>query len=77
MTIPVGIRRKLGIDENDTLMVIVEGNEIRLRKLEPFVPLNDNDPIWKLVGIAESGRSDVSEKHDRYLADGEMDRWKK
>lgn len=77
MTIPVRIRRVLGISEGDALMVTVEDNEIRLRKIEPFRPLEENDPIWQLIGIGESGYSDVSEKHDRYLADGEMERWRK
>lgn len=77
MTIPVGIRRMLGINEDDSLIVTVEGNEIHLRKLEPFVPLSDNDPIWKLVGIGTSGHSDVSERHDHYLTDAEIKRWKK
>ncbi|MDA8339633.1 MAG: hypothetical protein M0Z70_10080 [Nitrospiraceae bacterium] len=27
----------------------------------------DNDPFFKLAGIAESGRGDLSENHDKYL----------
>lgn len=27
----------------------------------------DNDPIWRLVGIAESKEGDWSERHDYYL----------
>jgi transcriptional pleiotropic regulator of transition state genes len=77
MTIPGRIRRVLGISEGDVLLVTVAGNEIRLRKMEPFRPLEENDPIWQLIGIGESGYSDVLEKHDRYLADGEMERWRK
>ena len=77
MTIPVRVRRVLGISEGDALMVTVADNEIRLRKIEPFRPLDENDPIWRLIGIGESGLPDVSEKHDRYLADGEVQRWGK
>lgn len=76
MTIPVEIRRALDIGEGDSLVVTLEGNEIRLRKLEPFRPLDDTDPIWKLIGAGKSGDSDVSERHDDYLAAGEIKRWR-
>jgi len=76
MTIPVRIRRVLGIGEGDALLVTVEDNEIRLRKIEPFRALDEDDPIWQLIGIGEGGLPDVSEKHDRYLADGEVKRWR-
>lgn len=76
MTIPVRVRRALGINEGDSFLVTVEGTEIHLRKLEPFRPLDDNDPVWKLIGTGQSGDSNVSENHDRYLAEGEMKRWK-
>ncbi|KUK40721.1 MAG: Transcriptional regulator, AbrB family [Clostridia bacterium 62_21] len=75
MTIPVRIRKALAIREGDSLIVTLEGGEIRLRKLDPFRPLDEDDPIWQLVGIGESGLADVSENHDRYLAAGENDRW--
>mgnify|MGYP000035337009 FL=1 len=75
MTIPVEIRRALGIGKGDHILVTVEGNEIRLRKLEAFRPLDDADPIWKLIGAGESGDSDVSERHNHYLAAEEIKRW--
>ncbi|MEW6230190.1 MAG: AbrB/MazE/SpoVT family DNA-binding domain-containing protein [Bacillota bacterium] len=75
MTIPVEIRRALGIRTGDSLVVTLERNEIRLRKLEAFRPLDDTDPIWKLVGAGESGDSDVSERHNHYLAAGEIKQW--
>ncbi|MDP3045067.1 MAG: AbrB/MazE/SpoVT family DNA-binding domain-containing protein [Desulforudis sp.] len=68
MTIPVSIRRQLRLREGDNLIVAVEGNTIRLQKLEPVRPLDENDPIWGLIGSGESGLSDVAENHDRYLA---------
>ena len=75
MTIPVEIRRALGIGKGDSLVVTLEGDEIRLRKLEAFRPLDDADPIWKLIGAGESGDSDVSERHNHYLATEEIKRW--
>jgi len=75
MTIPVSIRRMLGIREGDALAVSIEGNEIRLKKVEVVRPLSDADPIWKLIGSGESGEKDVSEEHDRHIAAGEIRRW--
>ena len=33
-----------------------------LAKLTP-----EEDPVFKLIGIGDSGRTDISEKHDEYL----------
>lgn len=76
MTIPLQIRQALGIRQGDSLLVTVEGDEIRLRKIEPFRPLGDDDPIWQLIGRGESGLPDVAERHDHYLANGEVRRWR-
>ncbi|HHX29192.1 MAG: AbrB/MazE/SpoVT family DNA-binding domain-containing protein [Bacillota bacterium] len=77
MTIPVNIRRALGISAGDVLAVTVDGSEIRMRRVEVTRPLDDSDPIWRLVGIGESGETGVSANHDRHLADGEVNRWKR
>lgn len=50
---------------------------VRLRKVRSIKPLSEEDPIWKLVGIGDSGLKDVAANHDRYLAEGEKARWKK
>ncbi|MEW6446597.1 MAG: AbrB/MazE/SpoVT family DNA-binding domain-containing protein [Bacillota bacterium] len=77
LTIPVTIRKKLNIREGDYLQVYLEKDEIRLKKIEPIRPLGPEDPIWRLVGTGESGQKDISVNHDRYLAEGEINRWKK
>jgi AbrB family looped-hinge helix DNA binding protein len=77
VTIPVGIRSSLGIDENCYLEVSEVDDEIRMRKLVRARPLSADDPIWGLIGIAASGDGDVADNHDRYLADGEVARWRK
>jgi len=77
LTIPAAIRKKLNIREGDYLQVYLEENEIRLKKIEPVRPLSAEDPIWRLVGAGASGLEDISENHDRYLAEGEVSRWKK
>jgi transcriptional pleiotropic regulator of transition state genes len=77
MTIPVGVRRQLKLKEGDNLVVSVEGNAIRLQKLEPVRPLDENDPIWELIGSGESNLGDVSENHDRHLAEEEVERWRR
>jgi transcriptional pleiotropic regulator of transition state genes len=76
ITIPVEIRLALGIDENSYLEVVETGGEIRFRKLVSVQPLDDDDPIWDLVGAGESGRSDISADPDRHLAADELERWR-
>jgi hypothetical protein len=29
----------------------------------------EQDPLWEVIGIARSGVENISEEHDRYLAD--------
>jgi transcriptional pleiotropic regulator of transition state genes len=77
LTIPVSIRKQLKIKEGDYLKISIDQNEIRLKKIEPVQPLGPDDPIWKMIGIVESGSRDVSVNHDQYLAKGETERWKK
>ena len=31
-------------------------------------PASANDPLWKLIGIGHSGKSDMSENKHKYLA---------
>jgi transcriptional pleiotropic regulator of transition state genes len=76
LTVPVSIRRSLGIREGDYLAVYLDGDGIRLKKVEPVRPLDEDDPFWRLVGSGASGLGDVAENHDRYLAEGERERWK-
>ncbi len=77
LTIPISIRKKLNIKDGDYLHIIVEGEEIRLKKVKTARPLSSDDPMWELVGAGESGYKDVSLKHDQHLAEGEIKRWKK
>jgi hypothetical protein len=39
--------------------------------------MSSADPIWKLIGCAANGDKHVAAEHDRHLADGEIDRWRK
>lgn len=79
MTLPLEIREKLKLDKGDYLAVYLEGEEIRLKKIDPFKsqPLREEDPIWSLIGKYEDKekKKDISENHDRYLAEGEVERW--
>lgn len=77
MTIPVSVRRTLGISAGDVLSVTVDGSEIRMRRVEVARPLDDGDPIWRLIGIGESGETGVSTNHDRHLADAEVKLWQR
>jgi len=75
ITIPVEIRRTLGITEDSYVDISLEGDEVHVRKMIPTRPLSHNDPFMDLIGQGESGLDDVSQEHDRYLADGERKRW--
>lgn len=77
MTIPQNIRESLGLKAGDYLAVSVAEDEIRIKKVQPVKPLSEEDPIWKLVGAGNSGLKDVAVRHDHYLAEGELERWKK
>ncbi|MCL4849633.1 MAG: AbrB/MazE/SpoVT family DNA-binding domain-containing protein [Acidobacteria bacterium] len=76
ITIPIGIRESLGIEEGAYLEVLEADQEIRLRKIVPTRPLGPDDPIWDLIGAGESGAGDSSVEHDQHLADAEVHRWR-
>ncbi len=80
MTLPVEIREKLKLSQGDHLAVYLDGEEIRIKKIDPLrtAPLREEDPIWNMIGKFEDKdkKQDVSEKHDRYLAEGEAASWK-
>jgi len=76
ITIPKEAREALGIHDQTYLEVHTSGDEIRLRKVVSVRPLSDEDPIWKLVGVAAGGASDVAADHDRYLAESEIAGWR-
>ncbi|HXJ23805.1 MAG TPA: AbrB/MazE/SpoVT family DNA-binding domain-containing protein [Polyangia bacterium] len=76
VTIPQEARKALGVDEHTYLEVRVDGDEVRFRKLVQARPLADEDPIWSLVGSASGDTHDASVDHDRYLAEGEVARWR-
>ena len=77
VTLPVALRRKLGIKKDDYLAVETEGEALKLRKVSQAKPLGPDDPIWHLIGKGASGGKDVSRRHDHYLAEGERKRWHK
>ena len=77
VTLPVALRRKLGIKKDDYLAVETEGKALKLRKISQAQPLGSDDPIWRLIGKEASGEKDVSRRHDHYLAEGERKRWHK
>jgi AbrB family looped-hinge helix DNA binding protein len=76
VTIPVELREALGISTESCLEVTAVGDEVRMRKMVKTRSLGGDDPIWDLVGVGASGARDVSDNHDRYLADSEQKRWR-
>ena len=76
VTLPINLRRKLGITKDNYLVVEAEGEYLRLKKLSPEKPLESEDPIWSLIGRGSSGSKDVSVRHDHYLTEGERKRWR-
>ncbi len=77
LTIPISIRKKMNIREGDYFHILADNGQIRLMKVEPIKPLSDEDPVWKMVGKAESGYKDVSVNHNQYVAEGEFEKWEK
>jgi AbrB family looped-hinge helix DNA binding protein len=70
LTLPAEIRRKLGLERGAKLLVLLERNEIRIRKLtEDRLPaFTPDSPFFSLIG-SFSGPEDLAENHDRYLAE--------
>ena len=61
--------RKIGRDYRflgRDLLDALEGSPDRLGNLKLLTP---DHPLLKLVGVGDSGRSDIAEEHDRYLAE--------
>ena len=77
ITLPVDLRRKLGITKDDYLMVESEGEYLTLHKVSGAKALSGEDPIWNMIGQGSSGQRDVAARHDYYLAQGERKRWRK
>ena len=66
MTLPKAIREKLKLNKGAHLAVYLNGEEIVLKKVEPFEPLGQDDPIWDLAGVIND-HPDVGVNHDTYL----------
>ncbi|MDB4979928.1 MAG: transcriptional regulator, AbrB family [Myxococcales bacterium] len=83
ITIPQEARDALGIGRGTYLEVIAGGEEIKLRKVISSRALGGDDPIWALIGAGRGsgtgrgGTPDVSEDHDRHLAEGEVAGWRR
>jgi AbrB family looped-hinge helix DNA binding protein len=77
VTLPIDLRRKLGITKDDYLVVESEGEYLKLRKVSDTKALGPHDPMWDLIGRGSSGKRDGSSRHDHYLTEGERKRWRK
>jgi transcriptional pleiotropic regulator of transition state genes len=78
ITLPVNLRRKLGITKDDYLLVVEsDGEYVTLHKVSHAKALSAEDPIWEMIGQGASGKRDVAARHDYYLAKGERKRWRK
>ena len=74
VTLPKVIRDKLKLGQGSYLTVLLNGDEIVLKKMNCPEPLTKDDPIWAMIGTAETNNPDIAEKHDHYLAEGEINR---
>lgn len=58
-------------DGQDVAILVPAGRPRRFRKGDPT---SEDDPIWRIFGIAHSGGpGDVSENVDKYLAEAYLD----
>lgn len=71
VTVPLSIRKVLGIDEGDHMICETDGERLILRKLPAYKAASFNDGIWKLIGSAEDkeGKTDVSTNKHKYLGE--------
>lgn len=71
LTLPVGIRRKLGIEKGARLFVALDGDEIRIKELKraQLPVFTQKSSFLELIGSFE-GPEDLAEHHDRYSAEG-------
>jgi AbrB family looped-hinge helix DNA binding protein len=76
VTIPLEVSETLGMDQDSLLEVWTKDGEVRMRKVEVGQVVGPRDPIRELIGIGDSGRHDVSDRHDDYIAEGEIRRWR-
>ncbi|MEW6665172.1 MAG: AbrB/MazE/SpoVT family DNA-binding domain-containing protein [Thermodesulfobacteriota bacterium] len=76
VTLPMELRKKLGITKDNYLEVEAEGECLRLRKVLSAKSLEPDDPIWEMIGKGSGGARDVSTRHDHYIAEGEQERWR-
>lgn len=72
LTIPMEIRKNLNLKPGDYFAVSTNEGDIIIKRAAIIEPLTDNDPIWKMIGVGKSNYSDISEKHDSFLAEGEI-----
>jgi AbrB family looped-hinge helix DNA binding protein len=77
ITLPIDLRRKLGITKDDYLVVESEGDYVTLHKVSHAKALSAEDPIWDMIGQGAGSKTDVAARHDYYLARGERKRWRK
>lgn len=71
LTLPAEVRRKLGLKKGTKLLIFLERDEIRIKKLADnrlpaFTP---ESKFFSLIG-SFSGPEDLAENHDRYLVEG-------
>ena len=60
ITLPINLRRKLGITKDDYLVVESEGEYLTLHKVSRAKALSAEDPIWDMIGQGSTGKHDVA-----------------
>lgn len=71
VTLPLPVRKAIGVTAGDYLVCEVREGSVILRKAPVYPRASFNDGIWRLVGSAEDkeGRDDVSTDKHKYLGD--------
>lgn len=70
LTLPSSIRRKLGIGKGSRLFVVLDKDELRLKKIEGGnIPVfTEKSSFFDLIGSFEGPR-DLARNHDSYLSE--------
>jgi AbrB family looped-hinge helix DNA binding protein len=71
LTLPVEVRRKLGLRRGARLLVTLDRDEIRIKELkeEGWPVFTPESTFFSLMG-SFNGPEDLAANHDRYLAEG-------
>lgn len=70
LTLPAPVRRELGLRKGNKLFLVLDSDEIRLKKIQgKSIPIfSEKSTFLELMGSFE-GPPDLADSHDKYLGE--------